>query len=163
MNSIDNNRVEVLFECPIADIFADVMSDSSYIASSLYGAAAEKVSVMPLIVTDDESEYLNALLKRAYNVIATCAAAYLSPSSEVNSTHCVIGLLLPATRPAGVDGLIEHELRRAFATYLLAQWYEHKVPEVAQRQWQLYEAAVSMLKHDIFMAYRGMKRKGSYF
>lgn len=164
MSSNNNdNCVEVMFDYPVSNLMADVQSDSSYIASSLYGMAAEKSSVMPIIVTDDESDYVKDALARAYNAIATRVAAYLSPSSESSNTQCTIGLLLPTVRHQAVDGLIEHELRRAFVTYVLAQWYECKIPDVARRQWQLYEAAMSMAMHDIFMAYGGMKRGCSYF
>lgn len=163
MNTFNNNLTVVMFDYPIADLKAELQSDSSYIASSLYGVAAEKASVLPFMLTDDESDFVKTALQRAYAAVAARVSAYLSPLSGVGEESCVVALSLPATRHEGIDKLIEYEIRRALVTHALSQWYECKVPDIAQRQWQLHEAALSMVVHDVYMAYGGMKRGCSYF
>ncbi len=137
-------------------------ADSSYIATSLYAVAAEKSDVMPFVITEDEMPFVLACLRNAYNELLTRLMAYVGEGSRCNDECFEIVLKLPVARRSEIDNLIAHELQRAYVTYLLSRWYENKLPDIAMRQLQLYEAAVAMARHDIFVAYGGMKRKPHY-
>lgn len=161
MNNIDCEVVS--FDFTFDNIAEELSAESSYIASSFFAMAAEKQSVQSLVMTEDENTFARNALRKAYVAISARLMAYLSPLSMMDYEECKIRLVLPSGRREDIDALIRHELQRALVTYVLARWYEYRSPEVAARQMALYEAAVSMVMHDIFMAYGGMKRGTSYF
>ena len=139
-----------------------VMSDSSYIARSLYDVAAEKPQVTPLIITEDDKPFIVEQVTQACADIVTRLAVYIAEETQFEDEPYTFVFTLPTCRNASVDALIRHELLRAIATHVLSRWYEVRLPAVAAREQQLYDAAIAMLRHDIFMAHGPVRRAGSY-
>ena len=122
------------------------MSDSSYIARSLYDVAAEKPQVTPLIITEDDKPFIVGQLTQACADIVTRLAAYIAEETQFEDEPYTFVFTLPTCRNASVDALIRHELLRAIVTYVLTRWYEVRLPAVAAREQQLYDAAIAMLR-----------------
>ncbi len=146
-------------------LLRDINADSAYIAASLATAAEGTPRVTSLMLTEDEQPFIHRAIDRAYSTIIRRLSAYLGKNAGENEERdsWQITLRLPQDRPAETDALLLHELKRAFVTFVLQCWYEQKSAALAIRQNELYEAALSAIMHDIFMAYGGMKRNACYF
>ena len=136
--------------------------DSSYIASSLYAVSEPKTSVLPYIVTDDETPFIRRAVAEAFSAIVPRLQAYIADAS-ISDEGCILILRLPVTRHKTCDELLMHELQRAFVTYILSKWYDTRLPDKSLQQQRLYEAAVSMALHDIHLAEGRVVRKSTYF
>lgn len=153
---------EVSFAITYSAIEEVLMADSSYIARSLYDVAAEKSSVLPIIITADDREFILSRVLQACNHIATNLVAYIAHDTQFAHEPYTFVLHLPVQRNVAIDALISHELLRAIVAYVLAGWYELRLPDMASRQWQLYEAAIAMIRHDVFMAQGRVRRACNY-
>lgn len=165
MNTANSAFQEVLFSYTFDVLMTSVHADSAYIAMSV-GATApsdKKPSLQSLIVTDDEAPFVRTALQQAHTAMLTRMSAYLAEQPAAEEDVYAIQLYLPERRKSEYDTLIMNELQRAFVTFVLARWYEHKLPDVAVQQQRLYESAVASAMHDIFMLYGGMRRKDCYF
>lgn len=161
MKTDSNSLSQLVVAIDIDTLFKTAHADSSYIVNAMQ-AQAHEGSLLPYILGEGDRQFASVALADAFAHITTRLAAYIDPSTAVVGDTYNIILLLPATRPSQLDTLIAHELQRAFVTFLLSRYYELRLPEVAMRQHQLCEAAIETARHDIFMAYGGMKRRGSY-
>lgn len=156
---------EVLFSYTLDALMTNLHAESAYIAMSV-GAAMpdeQKSLLSSYIITDDESPFVQIALNQAHTAIKSRMLAYLADDVASDSETYAIQLFLPERRKPDYDALIMNELQRAFVTFVLARWFENKLPEVAVRQQQLYESALSTAMHDIFMLYGGMRRKCCYY
>ena len=162
-NSINRTLDLVSFSIPYTTIEEALTADSSHIARSIYDVAGEKPTVLPIIITEDDRTFVIPRISQACVDIVTRLLAYVDDDTHCNDDSYTFCLRLPSTRNAALDSLILHELQRAIVAHVLAGWYEIRMPEMASRQWQLYEAAIAMLRHDIFMAHGKVRRAGSYY
>ena len=140
-----------------------LVADSAYIARSVYDISAEKSSVLPIIITEDDRDFIIARISRACVDIVTRLVAYIGEETQFEEEPYTFVLNLPTYRNETIDMLISHELHRAIVAHVLAGWYEMRLPEMAKRQWQLYEAAIAMVRHDVYMARGKVHRVGTYF
>lgn len=165
MNTVNSAFQEVLFSYTYDVLMKSIHADSAYIAMSVGSNMpnAEKSSLSPLIITDDEAPFVRSALLQAHVAMLTRMSAYLAEQPKASDEVFAIQLFLPERRKPDYDTLIMNELLRAFVTFVLARWYEHKLPEIALQQQQLYESALSTAMHDIFMLYGGMRRRDCYF
>lgn len=138
-------------------------ADSAYIARSLYDISAEKSSVVSLIITEDDHDFIASRISRACVDMVTRLVAYIGEETQFEEEPYTFVLNLPTYRNETIDMLISHELQRAVVAHVLSGWYELRLPEMAARQRQLYEAAIAMVRHDIYMARGKVYRAGSYF
>ncbi len=145
-------------------LLREAHADSSYIAASLAATVKELPDITALILTEDELPFVKRSIREAQSDIITRIAAYTEDSAgDTGDNLQTITLKLPKSRHKATDELLLHELQRAFVTHILSDWYSVRFPDEAARQRLLYEAALSTIRHDIFTAYGGMKRKGCYF
>lgn len=145
-------------------LLREAHADSSYIAAALAATVKELPDTAALILTDDELPFVKRSVREAYSDILTRLAAYTEDCSiDEGDNLLTFSLRLPKSRHKATDELLLHELQRAFVARILSDWYSVRFPDEAARQRLLYEAALSTIRHDIFTAYGGMKRKGSYF
>ena len=164
---MENNNTQSLDKVTFAytyDAVAEVlMADSAYIARSLYDVAAEKPSVASIMITEDDEEFVKANIVTACTDIITRLVAYVDDDTQFDVEPYTFILRLPSSRRLAIDSLITHELLRAISAFVLARWYESRLPDVAMRQQQLYDAAIAMLRHDVFMARGKVHRTTTYF
>lgn len=153
---------KVSFAFPYTAVEEAIFADSSYIARALYDVAAEKPQVTPFIVTEDDKPFIVEHLVQACADVVTRLTAYVAADTQFADEPYTFVLSLPTGRNEAIDSLVRHELLRAMVTYVLTRWYEVRLPAVAARQQQLYEAAIAMLRHDLFMARGRVRRPGSY-
>lgn len=162
VNSVNNVSSPLRLSFTLEQLLEEAHAESAYIAHSIFTMQAEKSSVLPLILNPDHRDFARRVLDEAFAAVVTALQAYvLDGTSRTESLYEVV-LQLPAQPKASVDALLMHEMERAFVTFLLSRWYECKLPQIAARQYQLFEAAIATIKHDIYMAYGGMKRPHSY-
>ena len=156
---------DVAFTYTYDELMTEINADSAYIAKSMgVSAGVDGVaSSLPFIVTSDEETFVRAALSEALNVVLNRMSAYLAESRPALVGTYVVRLLLPERRKEQYDSLISNELRRALVTYVLVRWYENRLPDVALRQQQLHNAAISTAMHDIFMLYGGVRRKSCFY
>ena len=154
---------KVSFPYTYASLEESLTADSAYIARSIYDMAAEKSSVLPIIITEDDRDFITSRISRACVDIVTRLVAYIGEETQFEDEPYTFVLNLPSCRNVAIDMLISHELQRAIVAHILAGWYELRLPEMAARQWQLYEAAIAMVRHDIYMARGKVHRVGSYY
>lgn len=156
------NFQEAMFSYALDALLSEIHAESSYIASSLYSIATEKQSVLPLIISQDERDFVSMNLHEAHNLIASRLAAYLSDATGIAREYYNIELLLPENRPSTIDSLISHEINRCLVSFVLAKWYENRLPDIATRQYQVFNASLAALFHDTIMARRGCKKPLNY-
>lgn len=160
----NNNPVceKVSFAFSYNTVEEALLADSAYVARALYDVALEKPSVASYIITEDDKSFIVAHVPEACAHIATRLAAYIAHDVQFHDEPYTFVLSLPSCRNVAIDSLILHELLRAIVAYVLSQWYEVRLPDMAARQQQLYDAAIAMVRHDIFMARGIVRRAGSY-
>lgn len=163
MNNNETTLQEVSFAFTSDSLLKQLRAESSYIAHSLYTAMPEKNSVAQLILSEDVAEFVSMELKNAFANIYSALSAYLCDSSQCVADPFTVVLRMPGGRNYGIDALLLHELQRAIVTFVLARWYEYRLPDVAAQQMQLHQAAISAVRHDVFMAYGAAKRPCNYF
>lgn len=163
MNNNEITLQEVSFAFTSDSLMKQLRAESSYIAHSLYTAMPEKGSVTQLVVSEDVADFVSMEVQNAFASICSALSAYLCDSSQCVTNPYTVVLRMPERRNKELDALLLHELQRAIVTFVLARWYEYKLPEVAAKQMQLHQAAISTARHDVFMAYGGAKRPCNYF
>ena len=162
-NKKDSNYEEVTYSFTYQSIEDVLTAESSYIARSLYDVAVEKPMVTSFILAEDDKHFIVPYITKAFVDIVSRLSAYAVDGTQYDDEPYVIVLKLPVGRKKGVDSLIMHELQRAVVAYILWHWYENRLPDVAMRQHQIYDASVAMALHDVYLACGGMRRRGSYF
>lgn len=164
MNTVNSAFQEVLFSYTFDALMTSIHAESAYVAVSVGSAvpSADK-PLSAIIITDDEASFVRVALSKAHTAMLTRLSAYLANQPAADEDVYAIQLFLPERRKAEYDILIMKELQRAFVAYVLARWYEHKLPEVALQQQNIYEEAVANTMHNIFMLYGGMRRRDCYF
>lgn len=163
MENKNNDLLEkVAFAFSYISIEEMLVADSSYIARSLYATATEKQSVASMIITEDDKQFVEANITCACVDIVTRLMAYVDAETQFDSEPYTFVFNLPKGRKITIDSLISHELMRAVSAFILSRWYDVLLPDMAARQQQLYEAAVAMVRHDIFMARGKVARPTSY-
>lgn len=161
-----NKRYEsITFAFCTDTLLREAHASSSYIAASLPAITKETPDITAFILTEDELPFVKRAVRQAQSDILSHIAAYTEncPVNTGDENLWTIILRLPSTRHKATDGLLLHELQRAFVSYILSDWFHVKFPDEAIRQKQLYEAALSTIRHDIFTAFGGVRRQGSYF
>lgn len=164
MKRVNSTFQEVLFSYTFDALMTSIHADSAYIAMSVGATMSDgEKSILPsFIITEDETPFVQSVLSQAHTAIMRRMSAYLADQPEAQADVFAIQIYLPENRKAEYDVLIMNELQRAYVTFVLARWYEQKLPEIALRQHQLYESALSSAMHDIFMMYGG-RRKSCYY
>ena len=87
---------KVSFPYTYASLEESLTADSAYIARSIYDMAAEKSSVLPIIITEDDRDFITSRISRACVDIVTRLVAYIGEETQFEDEPYTFVLTLPS-------------------------------------------------------------------
>lgn len=101
-----------------------------------------------LLLTADEEVWVNDRLQEACDRVSDLVAGYLAGDgcSFDEQGHCCMTLLLPREAIPGTEERIARLVKELFVLYVLARWFDDRLPEKAQYLALQYNEAEDLLR-----------------